>query len=403
MPSPVSTQVQPAVPGPTALAARAVGPDLARGAMLLLIALANAHAYLHGREVGVRGYPEQLDRLDAVVVWLLMTVVDGRAYPFFALLLGYGLVQLLRRLERAGEPVAGARSLLRRRGRWLLLLGLLHALLLFSGDILGAYGLLAVLLAGAVTGSSDRRLLLAAGAWSVLVVVVAAVHGVPAPPGTESFLPSLGTTDPLRALGLRLVEWLGLVMFGAGIVAPAALVGAWAARRGLLDEPERHVRRLRTGASVGLAVGLVGAQPFALMAAQAWQSPSLPVTLLAAVLHTVTGYAAGLGYACLGGLVAVRLRTRRGPVATALVATGQRSLTCYLAQSAVFVALLASYGGGLGNELGVAEVTVVALATWLGTVLLAAVLARAGRRGPFEVLLQRLTYRGPAVTSGRAG
>jgi uncharacterized membrane protein YeiB len=396
-----------ALRGPTALHARAVGPDLARGAMLLLIALANAHAYLFGRDVGVRGYPEHLERPDAAVTWLLMTAVDGRAYPFFGLLLGYGLVQLLRRLERAGEPMAGARSLLRRRGAWLMVLGLLHALLLFSGDILGAYGLLVVLVAGSVLSGSDRRLLLLAGCCSLLVVLLAAVQGVPAPSGTASFLPSLGTTDPAAALGYRVVEWLGLTLFGAGIVAPAVLVGAWAGRRGLLDQPEQHLRRLRTGAAVGLAVGLLGAQPLALAAAQAWQDPPVAGSVLAAVLHTVTGFAAGLGYACLGGLVAVRLASRRGPVVSALVAalvaTGQRSLTCYLAQSVVFVALLASYGGGLGDDLGVGQVTGAALLTWLGTVLLAVGLARAGLRGPFEVLLRRLTYgsaRPAPVTQG---
>jgi uncharacterized membrane protein YeiB len=394
-----------ALRGPTALHARAVGPDLARGAMLLLIALANAHAYLFGRDVGVRGYPEHLERPDAEVTWLLMTAVDGRAYPFFGLLLGYGLVQLLRRLERAGEPMAGARSLLRRRGAWLMVLGLLHALLLFSGDILGAYGLLVVLVAGSVLSGSDRRLLLLAGCCSLLVVLLAAVQGVPAPSGTASFLPSLGTTDPAAALGYRVVEWLGLTLFGAGIVAPAVLVGAWAGRRGLLDQPEQHLRRLRTGAAVGLAVGLLGAQPLALAAAQAWQDPPVAGSVPAAVLHTVTGFAAGLGYACLGGLVAVRLASRRGPVVTALVAalvaTGQRSLTCYLAQSVVFVALLASYGGGLGDDLGVGQVTGAALLTWLGTVLLAVGLARAGLRGPFEVLLRRLTYGSarPALTT----
>jgi uncharacterized membrane protein YeiB len=386
--------------GPTALAARAPGPDLARGAMLLLIALANAHGYLFGRDLGVRGYPEQLGGLDAVVTWLQMTFVDGRAYPFFALLLGYGLVQLLRRLHRAGEPAATARSVLRRRGLWLAVLGLLHAVLLFSGDVLGAYGLLVVLLAGTVLGSSDRGLLVAAALWSLLVVLLAAVQGLPAADGTEALMPSLGTTDPLRALLLRLVEWLGLVLFGAGIVAPAVLVGAWAARRGLLEQPDQHLSRLRTGAVLGLAVGALGAQPFALMAAQWWPDPSLPAGLLAAVLHSLTGYAAGVGYACLGGLVAVRLRRRTGPVASALVATGQRSLTCYLAQSVVFVALLASYGGGLGDDLGVAQVTLVGLLTWLGTVLLAALLARAGRRGPFEVLLRRLTYGRPRQLAG---
>jgi uncharacterized membrane protein YeiB len=394
----MSVQAPAALRGPTSLAARAVGPDLARGVMLLLIALANAHGYLHGHSIGFRGYPEQLSRVDAVVVWLQMTLVDGRAYPFFGLLFGYGLVQLLRRLERAGEPVDGAQSLLRRRGGWLLLFGLLHALLLFSGDVLGPYGLLAVLLAGVIMLAPDRRLLVAAGLWSLLTVVLAAVQGFPAPSGTTALLPSMGTTNPLLAAAFRLGEWIGVGLFQAGSVAAAVLVGAWAARRGMLDEPERHVPRLRTGAVLGLLVGVVGAQPLALMAAQWWQDPPLAESLLAAALHTMCGYAAGIGYACLGGLVAVWLRGRRGPVVSALVATGQRSLTCYLAQSVVFVALLASYGGGLGDELGVAQVSGVALLTWLGTVLLAAALAAAGRRGPFEVLLRRLTYR----TAGRS-
>jgi uncharacterized membrane protein YeiB len=243
-----------------------------------------------------------------------------------------------------------------------------------------------------VLRSSDRVLLAAAAGCSLLVVALAALQGVPVPSGTESALPSLGATGTALALGLRVVEWLVGTMSQAALVAPAVLVGAWAARRRLLDQPERHRRPLRTGSALGLAVGLLGAQPLALAASQAWEEPSLAGSVLAAVLHTVTGYAAGLGYACLGGLVAVRLAGRRGLVVRALVATGQRSLTCYLAQSMVFVALLASYGGGLGDDLGVAQITGAALLTWLGTVLLALGLDRAGLGGPFEVLLRRLTY-----------
>jgi uncharacterized membrane protein YeiB len=378
----------------TPLAARAMGPDVARGAMLLLIALANAHMYQHGHFVGVRGYPEQLDRTDAAVVWLLMTAVDGRAYPFFALLFSYGLVQLLRRLDRLGEPMAGARSLLRRRGRWLLVFGLLHALLLFSADILGAYGLAGIVLAGVVLRCSDRGLLVAAGLWSLLAVVLSVLQGIPVPAGTTALLPSMGTTEPLLALGFRLAEWIVLLLVQTGTVAAPVLAGAWAARHRLLDEPDRHVDRLRAGAAVGLLIGMVGAQPFALMAAQSWEDPSVSASLLAAVLHSVSGYAAGVGYACLGGLLAVRLRGSRNPLVPALVATGQRSLTCYLAQSVVFVALLASYGGGLGDDLGVTQVAVLAVLTWLGTMVLAVLLARNGRRGPAEVLLRRLTYGG---------
>jgi uncharacterized membrane protein YeiB len=67
-------------------------------------------------------------------------------------------------------------------------------------------------------------------------------------------------------------------------------------------------------------------------------------------------------------------------------------MTCYLLQSVVFVAVLAAYGGGLGNRLGLAEIAMLAIATWALTVVLARAMSRRGYRGPAEVLLRRLTY-----------
>lgn len=385
---------------PTALADRAPAPDLARGAMLLLIALANAHFYLHGHEVGIRSYPLEGSPADLAVTWVLLTFVDGRAYPLFGLLFGYGLVQLTRRLQRTGSTAAAMRSVLRRRSLWLLLLGLAHAVLLFSGDILGAYGLLGLLFAGLVVSGSDRRLVVGAAVGLVPLAVLGLAH-VMTPPGATAAFWSYGTTDPLMAAGFRVGEWVGLTLFMTLSVGGAVLAGAWAGRHGLLSEPARHTRLLRVGAVVGLGVAALGAQPLTLMATQVWPDPSTPFVLVAASLHAVTGYAGGVGYACVAGLVAVSLRERGGVVVGALLATGQRSLTCYLAQSVVFVAVLASYGGGLGDDLGVASVAVVAVLTWLATVLMAVLMARAGARGPFERLLRRLTY-GPTPRSDRA-
>lgn len=84
---------------------------------------------------------------------------------------------------------------------------------------------------------------------------------------------------------------------------------------------------------------------------------------------------------------------------TALAACGQQSMTCYLVQSVVFVAVLAAYGGGLGNRLGLIEIAVVAVLTWVLTVLLADVMNRHGHRGPAETLLRQLTYGTSATTS----
>lgn len=103
-------QARPA--GPTAPAERALGPDLARGVMLLFIALANSHYFLSGDSIR-GGFPMDGSRLDSAVTWLIATFVDGRAFPMFGLLFGYGVAQLVRRHEALGSR--GVRQL---AGAW---------------------------------------------------------------------------------------------------------------------------------------------------------------------------------------------------------------------------------------------------------------------------------------------
>ncbi|MGH3936735.1 MAG: DUF418 domain-containing protein, partial [Pseudonocardiaceae bacterium] len=242
-----------AVPvGAIAVSARSLAPDLARGAMLLLIALANAHLYLYERPVGVRGYPVPESVRDQVVVLLQMTFVDGRAYPMFAFLFGYGIVQLWQRHTSKGVDEVAVRNLVRRRGRWMILFGFLHALLLFSGDIIGAYGLLAVLLAGLLIRASDRKLLVMVGLWVVPTAVFGALTGLPVPDGAQSYLPSMSIADPLVAAMRRVGEWAALTLTLLVILIPALLLGVWAARRRMLDEPQRYRPLLRWVAVLGV-------------------------------------------------------------------------------------------------------------------------------------------------------
>ncbi len=384
--------------GAVAVSARSLAPDLARGAMLLLIALANAHLYLYGHPLGVRGYPIPDSIPDRLVVLLQMTFVDGRAYPMFAALFGYGIVQLLRRQTSRGVDDVTVRRLVRKRGGWMILFGFMHALLLFSGDIIGAYGLLAILLAGLVIRARDRKLLIMVALWAVPTMAFGALMSLPVPAGTEAFAPSMAITDPLAAAGIRALEWTTLtIVLALFLVTPALLFGVWAARRRLLDEPERHRRLLRRTALLGVGLAAAGGLPLALMASSWWPEPSGWALALAGVVHTATGYAGGVGYAAIAGLVAIHVgagqRDRPGPVVSALAACGQRSMTCYLLQSVVFVAVLAAYGGGLGDRFGLAATALLATVTWLLTVLLADGMNRRGYRGPAEVLLRRLTYR----------
>ena len=385
-------------PGATPTTARALAPDLARGGMLLLIALANVHLYLYGRSLGVRGYPREVEGVDRVVTVVQLTLVDGRAYPLFGLLFGYGIVQLTRRRAAVGLPATAVTRLVWRRGMWLVAIGLVHGLLLWSGDIVGAYGLLAVLLAGLLVRGSDRGLLVTAGSGVLLITLLYSGSGVALPDDPQAFLTSVIVSDPVEAARARAVEWagLGLLVQAIGVFAAVAL-GAWAARRRLLDEPQRHRRLLRWVAVVGLAAAVLGGLPIALIAAQVWTSPSLVAALLSGSLHALSGYAGGLGYAALFGLLAIRLARDPGPLTHAVTACGQRSLSCYLAQSVAFVPLLPAWTLGLGADARLWQAALVGVGAWAVILVVAAASDRAGYRGPAELLLRRLTY-GPRRT-----
>lgn len=385
-------------PGATPVAARALAPDLARGGMLLLIALANVHYYLYDRPVGQHGYPARLDGVDRVVTVLQMSLVDGRAYPLFGFLFGYGIVQLAWRRGAVGLPVTAVTRLVRRRGAWMILIGLGHGVLLWPGDIVGAYGLLAVLMAGLLVGGSDRRLLITAGAGVALVTLLYAGSALPVPGRTPQLLPSMTIPDAGPALAARAGEWVGVGLFiqALGVFAAVAL-GARAARRRLLDEPQRHRVRLRRTAVAGISAAVLGGLPLALVSAGVWTSPPILFLLVAGALHALSGYAGGLGYAALFGLLADRIaeRGRPGAAVRALRACGQRSLSCYLAQSVAFVALLPAWTLGVGAHARVWQAALIGLGTWLVILVIAALSDRAGYRGPAEVVLRRLTYGRP--------
>ena len=254
--------------------------------------------------------------------------------------------------------------------------------------------MLAVALAGmAVTGTSVS-LATTAVVGSVLGAGLGAFSGF-SPPGTAPLL-SVAMADPVTAArDAGSTEWARRLLVSSllSVVAAVAL-GVWAARHRLLDEPAAHRRLLASGRRrPGSSSRCVAGLPLALAAVGVWR-PGVGMLLLSGALHTVGGYAGGLGYAAAFGLLAAGARGP-GPAMRALAAGGQRSLSCYLGQSVVFATLLPAWALGLGARLTVTQAALLAVGVWLALLLIAAVSARAGYRGPAEVLLRRLTYGRP--------
>lgn len=395
--------------GPVGAGERALAPDLARGFMLLFIALANTVWYLWAVPMGgLSAHPEPQGVLDAVAQFFTIVVVDGRSYPMFAFLFGYGMVQLAMRQEAAGASPADVNALLRRRNLWLLVFGFFHALLLWFGDVLGAYGLAGLLMAWLFLRRRDATLLTWAGVFigllgllmtfSVVGFVFATESGAVTAGGMDGMADSIGETSILASALERAIVWpLVSVSQGLlGLVVPTMILLAfWAARRRVLEEPDRHLALLRWTAALGVPIAWLGALPDALAQVGLWEVSGAQGSMLA-IPHMFTGLFGGLGYVALITLIAHALQRRGrepGVVLTAITATGKRSLTSYLAQSVLCAPVLAAWGLGLAAYLTSWTMFLYAVGVWLVTVVAAYLMERAGRRGPAEVLLRRLSYR----------
>ncbi|MGB4779720.1 DUF418 domain-containing protein [Microbacterium sp.] len=376
------------VPGTTSIlrsegAGRALAPDVSRGIALCFIAVANVMLYLHDRPYGMRQHLVEDGAVDRGVTFAVVALVDARVYPLFALLLGYGIALLSTR-----DPGAGGVRRLRRRGVGLILFGLVHGVLLFSGDILGLYGLLTLLLIPAL-GWSGRRLLVVAG---VLIVPCALVQGLafadPGPTMQRAILWSIGITDPLEALAWRPLEWI-VAMVGMLGVVPAVLLGIWAAHRDVLANPAAY-RHLLVRAGAGLTVvGILGGIPAALVAAGVISVPDGPAAAIISTLHVATGILGGVGYAALLALACTIRRFATSRTAHVFAIVGERSLTSYLLQSVLMVPVLAAWTFGVGGTIGSTGALLIALATYAITVAAACWMHAHGDLRPAEMLLRR--------------
>jgi uncharacterized protein len=367
--------------------------------MLLFIALANSSGYAAAATLANVG----VQALERGVNLVLLTFVHARAYPVFAIMFGYSLVQLARRQESAGVSRTDVRYLLLRRNVWLIVFGFFHAALLYFADFLAAYGIIGIA-ATFLLLYRERVQRVVLWLWGIsllelvgLVVFLtyrwtnSTVSDAPMPSNASA---SSVATDYIGSMATRLNEW----PMHTATVLPAIFIvclGMWAANRRLLEDLEQHRRLLRTVALVCLPIAFLGGLPFALAEARMVQVD--PDTFFVMnLLHKVSGMFGGPGYVAAIGLIATGLRGG-SDWAGRVIALGRRSLSGYLFQSFAWLMLLAPFTLYLGEKTGapLATAAVVASAVWIFSVYAAAWMERRAYRGPAETLLRRLTYRAP--------
>lgn len=405
--------------GPAPARERLAALDGLRGFALLGILLVNVGLF-SGPEFwlqigGMGGY----SGLDAALNFLVTFLFQAKFYSIFSFLFGMGLVMQTMRAEARGVASGG---FLARRLAVLAVFGAIHAVFIWSGDILLTYALLGflfllfrkrrprtMLVWAAILIFLPGFLLLVLGTISLLATTTPEGARAITQAGAgqadlirsvaDSALAAYGSGSYADMVAQRLSE---LYLFATNIffIAPGIfgmfLIGGAVARAGWLEDIEAHRAGIRRAVTVGLAVGL-------------------PLNLLAAYgIVMNTGGAVGTAMLWIGqsaqllgapflalayaGIVATMIRRFPGSdLARRTAAVGRMALTNYLLQSVVMTSIF--YGLGLYGRVSFAVALLMCLVLYAAQLFLSPLWLSRFSQGPMEWLWRRLTYSHGARTT----
>lgn len=294
-------------------------------------------------------------RVDAWLAMAVQLLVQDKAITLFSLLFGVGIALQAGRARAQG---LGDGPLVRRL-LVLLAIGLLHAHLLWWGDILTFYAVAGLLLL-ALRRLPDRALLAAGLGLALFTPLLApiAYRLLPADLADEATMHALAVAafsspDPGVALrgNLAYAHWNWMALWSIfPFVLARLMIGDWIGRRGLLQDPAAHRRLLRWVCLVGVPLGLAGGIALETIEAAGRTAAVLEAGRAAEfglrTLRRLVPLAQGLGYAA--GFALLFLRPGWDRRLAWLAPVGRMALTHYLAQSALGVALFYGVGLGLG-------------------------------------------------------
>lgn len=361
--------------------------DILRGFAVFGILLVNITGF--AAPVFWPGYSApELSGIDELATKLVQLLAESKFYTIFAFLFGLGFSIQLSRAEAKGRDI---RSFYPRR-LWILFgAGILHAILLWTGDILRIYALLGFALL-AFRKRSNRTLIIWAGVFFALsFALLTLVDG-------QSGAEASGIPYDFISMARRVYQgssYLDVVLLqtvaspvifiilsltqGPSVMA-LFLLGLLAGRLRIFEQLPRYRKAAGLVLAGGMLAGLAANSLFAFGEAP-WLR-SLGITLGAPVL--AAAYIAGL---CLlsQNQAGARLLAPLGQV-------GRMALSNYVLQSLVCSVLFYGFGFGLYERVGAAVLVAITLAIYLAQIPLSAWWLRRFNFGPLEWVWRSLTY-----------
>lgn len=381
--------------------------DALRGFALLGICLANYpefSLYSFLQEEAAAAMPTSV--IDTVTQYFLYIFIDGKFYTIFSLLFGIGFSIILQNNARRG---ANGIKIFYRRMAMLFIIGFLHLMLIWSGDILMLYALVGMTLP-LFLKIKDRSLLIWALVFlgiPVLIDFICEWAGVKLSAKLTEWqwllCDRFGITeanfaywladadsyqDMFKFLLMGSVERMQEFVDGQRYfkVLGLFLLGFYLGRNGFYAFIDKHADRLKKICFFGLCLGLP------LSGLYAWSAMSgKPCGIgVHSLFYFISVYLTSFGY--ISALCLLYLKSKSSSIWKGLAYPGRMALTNYIGQSFFGVFIFYGIGLGLGATMGLIYAEWIAFGIFILEMVLSAIWLSYFRFGPLEWIWRCLTY-----------
>ena len=325
-------------------------------------------------------------------VYVTEILFQGSFYPIFSFLFGYSFIKLIESTKARG---LNTNAIVVRRGFGLIVLGMLHYIFIWNGDILLYYGACTFFLMMFLSSRIKTMLIWSGvlGALSLVIVpyMMKLVYGtdelltdVYAKGAYGDILLSRITVEDdmlivtiiLAIVSITLMPILGF-LFGTISVGPFALLGMAIGKKGHLTEEDRGMA-YRRGWVWMIVVGL------ALKCATFIDAPWSEFVMI------LGGYVLAIGY--IQAFIVFYYSKAAQGLKRLLAGLGRLSLSNYLAQSIICTTIFYSYGLGLFGQMGSMFGLLLALGLYTAQLFISYLYLKKWRRGPVEWLMGKWVY-----------
>lgn len=384
--------------------------DILRGFALFGVLVINIYTFSQPPSGHIGSSYNDLHGFQEIFAWFINIFITGKFYTIFSFLFGLGFAIQIERLRSKTDKYI---SIYVRRLFILIAIGFIHAIFLYTGDILKLYALNGFLLLLFRNSSPKKIFIWAASLSFVMILIFSAATISDMNQSAESDSTEIETKSDDRLTHkekeviwsktyesgsfyeitktrieiLYDVEMISFYIISPFVILPLFLMGAYFGKKKIFQNLKANKKLFRKMQLWGLLFGILLSA--ALVAESIlYDNESGTLKSFISQLNNIA-----MASFLVGSAVLLFLNNKLSALYKPLKCLGQSALSNYLLQSLVFGMLMFNYGFGFAGKFNVSEIFCIAVALFILQAYLSVLWMNKFRFGPAEWLWRSLTYR----------